>query len=416
MLHSSGVFVVIDHDDSPEGAAFLHALGDLKQRRAVCVVRPGGRDQLQPLAREVLTALGKRHDREGSARDASDDWRRAIAWVAAEDVDDLIVVRAQLLSRRRWEALIAAAAISGCRLWLLVQGRRLSRSERETVRDWPCRVLPFDDFAARWPGAGTLLPSAPAAEGTTFPQPPDSDFPVFRSDCRELLEPSEFAVIDTEMCETVRTTETWFARVGVVDEAGFSDFLRSLLSDAQNAHQAFVRLRAAQVAGFKAGWLIKVDTERFVLTSEASRQARVDRALADALRTYTNTKHAAAALLTALCHLSPEALSKLTIGAATDGTAVELAPARIAVPSFAQAILRAHLYQRALAGGGPSNPLFASDEGPTSGRPMTPNALRRALKAVARDTGNRLWAEYHTGDQLSQRRWLSRRGVSVQCL
>lgn len=126
-----------------------------------------------------------------------------------------------------------------------------------------------------------------------------------------------------------------------------------------------------------------------------------------ALRAYSSTHSAAAALLACVTGGSPEALSRLNLGDVTPETVH--AEETHAVPEVARDILAAHIHTCLIAGASATDPLFAARRSRDPTKRSTPRALRTTISAVAQETGLMLWSEWHTSEDLSSAHWLRRR-------
>jgi hypothetical protein len=413
--------VVRDPNDTRECTHLLNALADLDARRAVVRVTPGTRG-LHWLALDVLRGLGKDPGRSGSGRNAWENWRRATAWLVGERTRDLIVDRAELLPPLRWEQLATLAASCDLSLWLILHARALTRGQREILRTWPFREIDFPEFIAavkRDGNSAIQLPPAPSgAYGATnaFPDVPHSDFTTFRADCRRLLGPEEFSIVDREILEGVTRTRHLLADRPADLRAVLCDHLRDLIDDCRFTGAAVARLHGAQAACLIAGVLVRVDRQRLRIRSATSNRTPIDAMLVRELRRYSSTHHAALALMCALSGRSPQALARLDLADATTERVAVGPRERLSVPEAAQSILAAHLQMRLMEGGVASDPLLPSLENRTRSLRATPRALRKRLTDIEDETGVTLWGEWHTLQSRSDSSWLARRGITVQVI
>ena len=413
------LWLVSDPEDTPASTRALHALADLDGGVVVVRVTPGS-SVLHTMAKDLLTALGKDHGRPGGVRCAEENWRRCAAWLSAERVRHLIVDRAETLSPNRWQDFIGLAAHCGASLWLVAHGGSLTRGQREMLDDWPLTEMTFDQFIAEQAAHAPTdpgRPGAPIACGSPapdFPVLPRSDFTTFRADCRLLLAPDAFQSVEVEMRHAADMTRRWLAAAAEPDAAAMKEHLRELIKDCRSTDQALARLRAAQAACLMGGLLVTVDLERLAGSTETARPL-IDRHLVDQLRAFTSPHHAAVALVACVTGASPAALSRLNMSDAT-GLAVTVDGRSCRVPEIAQSLLAAHLHQRLAAGAVADDALFSDAHRGELGERRTYRVLRRVINLVATATGLMLWGEFYNEDDVSQKHWLRRRGVSVQAL
>jgi len=113
------VMVLADPGDSPGCVAGLSARHDLGRGVAVCLPQPGP-GSAQALAGDLLTALGKFPGALAAGHLSRRGLELAGLWLRAEQVQDLVVLRADRLPARCWTSLAALAAAAGTRLWLVV--------------------------------------------------------------------------------------------------------------------------------------------------------------------------------------------------------------------------------------------------------------------------------------------------------
>lgn len=160
-----------------------------------------------------------------------------------------------------------------------------------------------------------------------------------------------------------------------------------------------------------AGLLIRVDLQRLAATTKTARAA-ADGTLVRALRAYSSTHSAAAALLAGVTGVSPQALCRLNLGDVTPESVS--AQETHAVPEVAREMLAAYIHTCLMEGASQTDPLFPARRGRDPTKRSTPRALRMTISAVAQETGLMLWSEWHTSEDLSSAHWLRRRGVAVR--
>jgi hypothetical protein len=164
------VTVLIDAEDD---AAVTAALLDAHDPAAGCVVvhPTPAVSSSSALARDVLLALGRPVGRLAAERisAAGQAFKAATAWMIADGIRRLIVLRAHLLSPGGWEQLIELARCVGVRLVLVRHGPEARPELDQLLADVehhitkgrqrgaarPCRPVPSP--RSRHPGGGAAL-------------------------------------------------------------------------------------------------------------------------------------------------------------------------------------------------------------------------------------------------------------------
>src|SRR5262245_61102412 len=95
--------VVVDREDSPASARFLADLREANTGQAVAEIRPQSGLNTGELANAVLEGIGKDLSLTEGARNETDRWRRAQAWLVASEFNALVISRAHLLHPRQWQ-------------------------------------------------------------------------------------------------------------------------------------------------------------------------------------------------------------------------------------------------------------------------------------------------------------------------
>jgi hypothetical protein len=219
------VTVLVDPEDN---AAVTAALLDSHDPAAGCVVvhpTPAVSGS-SALARDVLAALGRPVAQLASERisTAGAAFKAAAAWMIADGIGCLIVLRAHLLSPGGWEHLIEAARCAGVRLVLVRHGpdrrcepgRLLAGVEHHLTKDLG-EVLPV-----RTAPPSPLPAGVPAAE---LPRIPASDVHRFRADAWRQLPAADFALVDAVYGRGLDTACRWLSQHA--DRPALSDYTAS---------------------------------------------------------------------------------------------------------------------------------------------------------------------------------------------
>jgi hypothetical protein len=412
------VTVVLDPDDRPEHARFLHSLGDVLEGRIVCEFLPGRRTKAR-LAETVLTGLGKDLTLTGTARNAEEQWRRVEAWVAGEQPNVLVLWRAQNLPRSHWEKLMDLPLDESACLYLVVQGTATSRGQREAIRDHGLEVVSFLDFQGRF--TDVSVPGTPGPTGAVdFPTVPSDEFPAFLAACRSVLSDEDFAMVEA------RYWAAYEAGLALVrEESGLAAvekklgaFVRDLLRDAPTLDEMLVMLRGAQAALFLRRYLLGIDRESLAAGYAAIPRPRLDEATARRLRRLAHPRLAALAVLALAVAPNPAPLSDLDVGdIAVDGDSAPVGDEHVDLPSAARGLVRAQLAHRRLQGAGRADPLFVSERSQAWTRSgefvrTTPHGIQQQLRQIAEETS--VPVATSEGWLRTDKRWLARRGITVR--
>ena len=173
------VTVLADPADSPGCVAGLSARHDLGRGVAVCLPQPGP-GAAPALAGDLLIALGKFPGALAAEHLSRRGGELAGLWLRAEQVQDLVVLRADRLPARCWTSLAALAAAAGTRLWLVVHRAAASPGQLAALAP-PAGRPPAGPRP--WRAALAILPG-PGTSGPAFPAVPDVEFPLFRAAAR----------------------------------------------------------------------------------------------------------------------------------------------------------------------------------------------------------------------------------------
>jgi hypothetical protein len=414
------VHVVEDPEDTRELAAFVAGLSDRLEGRAVVHPTPLLATSSQ-LAAELLVALGKSFEALTAERCKARAWDLVDTWIAAERVRALFVLRAHLLAPALCQELVDLAKRAGLDLWLVGQGG--CAGLMPAGADTPHRLWDPASFVERW---ADIERSEHLPDGHSgFPEVPGDEFVTFRASCRDLLDPASFERVDRVFCEAMATTLTWLRGwqgrqlQTLTEEVPIGDtatHLQGLLVSSSSSSEAVTRLRGAQAAFFRFGWLVAYSPQAFAGTDTGTLLLRpsLDPGTATALRRLCTPQSTAVMALFLAVDLSTQAMSRLSLASiADDGGAVSIDSGRYSIPYYAQSLVRAQVIHRQREGAEAAHPLFAH---PTATGPRLARLLLDALRSVARKTSVSVGrADVHTSGGGGEA-WLEARHVSVSRL
>ena len=412
-IPASRIVLVTADNDTADDAGDLQRLSAPARGRLLVSIRPDTRT-LHQLGADLLRGLGKRVETSGGSTTANEIWFRACAWIAGEQIAEIVVSRAHLLSRLRLERLFEIAAIAGTRLWLVFQQPALNRGQRETVRDWDLPTIDFRSFKKLCKPPGDHPSDQGHQDG--FPEVPDEEFPTFLSACEELLRPRDFELVRERYWSAYEDTLSAIRSKGKERPRRLLADLGHLLAECQSLSRMVVCARAAQAAALHCGYLIKVNSTVLAGAHASTRLTTLDDVAAWKLRCYSQPRYPAAAVLGLATRLPPSRLAALDVGDVDpDGTQVDVgqwAP----IPAPGQGIVRAHLMFRHCEGSAPDHPLFVSEKRRASGRAgrefgrITSHGLHQALRRVALETGLSVVPVEDGGDA---KRRMARHGITI---
>lgn len=423
-MREPSVRLLSDPADSPEHDAALRAVHDPAGGIIVAEVVPSERRGRMAVADALLRAMGKDLRASGSTRDAADRWDAAIAWMAGEQITDVVFLRAQLLDRRLWALLIGACAQTGARLWLSAPKDQLARGQRQALHDWPSAEQDSAALAARTEGRPANVETR--ADGEDFPVVCDDEFLTFLSTCRELLTPREFEQVRARMIDGYRMTRSWLRRSPRAGEDDIAGHLQAMLADTSSisSSEALTLLRGAQVACLHDRLLLlRVNVDRLLALSAQNTARRLTQPGAQRLRGYLSTRHAAAGALSAITGADVHALREMNVDdLAADGSAARAAGRTHPVPEFAQGIVRAHRTLRVAQGAQPADPLFTYAPGggqhsnAAATKRASAHAVQMTLSRVKAETGLAISAQHTAAPDRAAGNWRRRHGISVRPL
>ncbi len=179
-------------------------------------LRPDTR-RINPILRDLLTAMGIRHDVSGRPRNVHESTYHTIDWLLANRITDIIVTGAELLNPDHCRQLIKLTHVSGAALWL-VGDHAISDGLLEALTDWPVEPLDQTAFDNRWVPLDTSDESETHDLEVCWPQHvPSSDFPVFLAEIRRHVADDEVAVVESAYWNCVATTKAALTQTKNID-------------------------------------------------------------------------------------------------------------------------------------------------------------------------------------------------------
>ncbi len=357
----------------------------------------------------MLTALGKRFDALRFERATRRAWELVEIWFQAEAVRHLFVLRSAHVKPALLRNITDMGLQHGAEVWHIGAGGGGG--------DWPhSRWNPLT-FRARWSGA--------VAEETNefdadFPEIPDDDFLTFRWSCWRLLDAPRFKRVDRCFCEAMDTTDEWlhprirFDRGQTLGADEAAAQLQALLISAASPAEALTRLRGAQAAYFRAGWLLEFPA------SQDGKSAGIvplgpslDPTMARRLRRLCTPRSTAALALALATDLRADGMSRLNIADVHhDGAGIAIGDGdhQFTVPNYARSLLRALVIERRLAGAVELDGLFID---PKTGERITTDRMTTMLRRLSGNTGIAVGLLGADRSQPTLSHWLSRRRLRV---
>ncbi|MGQ0575843.1 MAG: hypothetical protein ACT4RN_16810 [Pseudonocardia sp.] len=337
--------VLLDAEDTLACVRELSASHDFDAGVVVCHPGPhNGTDAA--LAEDVLVALGKRPGglvEEGLRR--RDSWDLASAWLRAERVRHLVILRAHRLPAASWCRLTELAASLDLAVWLVVHRFGLDPAHqdalhgRSQVRAWRA-VLPVL-------AAGSLA----AVGSSPFPTVPDAEFPTFRAVTRRLLPPADFARVDdvyrAAHAKARNEARLWRRMAGSPRSA--AALIQRMTVDAASSAEVYTRIRGIQAAFFLHGLLLQLRLRNGIPSSwqTTSTTPRFTPATIARLRLLHSPTAAAALTLARATGLDAKGLAGLRsdalVATADHGYLVRDGNTGLHVPAAVSGAIRAHL-------------------------------------------------------------------------
>lgn len=244
----------------------------------VLIARAGIKNACVPLLRDLITATAHVSDPKSMPKAEATLTNIALARLVGYRVGHVLVCSSENLPQEGLTLLTELVITAGARLTLLY-----GLDTGEGVRRWGAAAgatdIAWSTLSANLPDPGSE--ASPGNGPSSFPEEvPWVDFPLFRSACRTLLTPEDFASVDVTYRAAFRKVRGAPPR----DDANAADLLLRLLQDTDSPSRALTMVRAAQAACLANGQLLKVDLNRLYLLVSQSLHRRMNRQELLALR------------------------------------------------------------------------------------------------------------------------------------
>lgn len=250
----SPVTVLLDPYDDAAVTAALLAAHDPRQGRVVVHPTPAVSNR-KGLGHDLLLALGRPIRRLSGEQvsGATPAWQAAIAWIAAGDIDLLIVLRAHRLRPGNWEQLLELWRCTGVRLVLVCHDPKIPRDAARLLESVDHFVT--KDLDEVVPARGPLpVRSAPDPPVRELPQLPDADVVRFRADAYRWLDPAEFARVDAVYGQGLAAACRWLPRhpdTQVAKRVEVGHYLRGVFPDYMRPDEIAIGTSMLAFLGFR---------------------------------------------------------------------------------------------------------------------------------------------------------------------
>lgn len=395
--------VVVDTGQHP---GYVRAITDLVEAdpaKVAFLVRP---NSTRPtwIAADLIRALGKRLGQVDALGPGADYLSMAAAWLAADVIREAVVFGAQDARVEELQVLISICVAGQVRLWLVTE-HGLPEQTHRVAAGWTSDVSDFREITAALQATRTDDRPEPVAR---FPTVADDEFPTFYATTLRQLEPAEQTAVRSLYEATLRSA-TEFIDSTALDESTLAAWLHDRTRSYGTFDEIVTVLRATQCAALLAGYLLRVESARFVRgIAAAHRPMDLDEAQWQLLALHTDPHLAAACALSAI-GLAPDEISSLP-GSAVDvvnGTVHLNEP--LDVPPPALRCLRAQALYRCGLGGGENDPFIIRH-----GRALKPRSIAAYLDRASRELSipfRHRWKPHSAGSN-----WTHRAGLSVEPL
>ena len=373
---------------------------------AVLRVRPNFKEYGQILWSDLLGSLGHDIQMSPGSRAITNAETLAYAWLAAGNVDDLIVSGANFLPPQSLTQLCTLTSAVGIRTWLAYDIEVADEREQAEQRLGLTSVS-LDNFL-------TIRSRSPIKTSSEqvpqFPDVPDVQFLGFLAISKAILAPDVFDSVQTRFRESRDSMRKRIRELGAVDEQAIAHELHDLTVGTNDLNEVMTIVKGAQTGAFLEGWHLRVDVSQWLQRG----------------RVVSLSQHLSGQEWEAICRLhKPHEMSTCVLSVTgvsveamvdikdsdvlDDGSSVLVDGKDLEVSPEGRSALVAQLIYRELVSAAPGRFLVqgVSDSG------MNDKAAGRILKLVTRDTGVTLRGESSSRKDISGTGWTHRLGISI---
>jgi hypothetical protein len=369
--------------------------------------------RLSWLARDFLTALGKRMSVHATPAGAERLWGFLHAWLKAERIVRVVIVGVDFLNPDLLHRLPELETDT----LLIYEGDVIPPPHRDALR--ALKASRVDRNQANMLLAGLLRPRPrdemppPAEPQAEFPAVSTDAFPYFLPRCATALDPASRKAVFEVYLEAQRRTAFFLRKLPQIDHYEVADFLHQLVSGSESTDRELTLLRGAEEAFFRAGWLLRADPD--ALSSRgAPPPMQITTSQVQRLRWYANPRVAAIAAL-ALTGLTPDGIASLDldhIRRLDAGPNLEVIGDQRRKLGPLSVFVEAHMIHSHGDCGDQAVPLFRVE----SGKRIRSSGIRTPLRAVVQETGFQGLDHWTPPPDQRTTHWMRTTGISLQPL
>jgi len=373
---------------------------------AVLRVRPNFKEYGQILWSDLLESLGHDTQMSPGGRAITKAETLAYAWLAAGNIDDLVVSGANFLPPQSLIQLCFVTSAVGIRTWLAYDIEVADEREQAEQRLGLTSVS-LDEFLT----IRSRSPIKASSEYTPkFPDVPDVQFLGFLAVTKSVLTSDTFDSVRTRFRESRDSMRKRIHELDFVAEQAIAYELHDLTVGTNDLNEVTTIVKGAQIGAFLEGWHLRVDVGQWV---QRGRVVSLSQHLSgDEWDTICrlHKPHELSTCVLSVTGVSVEAMVEIKDSdVSDDGSFVRVANKELVVAPAGRPALVAQLIYRELVSAAPGRFLIqgASDSG------MNEKAAGRILKLVTRDTGVALRGESSSRKDISGTGWTHRLGISI---
>jgi hypothetical protein len=420
-MNGTHLHLVSDPTDDIEHVHLVESLIGEDEGLILVRLTPGGESK-SSLHADVAGGLGRRISHQ-MASGSVEGWLHNVAWLIADEIEDIVVLRAHQLQVDQCECLIGLANLCGANLWLLAQMDPLPPMMTDALTFWPIDSVSAAEMHNRLRQSANRRQNhrhnklaASRAVAHRF-EVPEDEFYTFWDSAHKTLDPDELDAFDRIFDDGITRTRSWLRSNASIDEESVAAYLRALISEAVDRNVALTLLRSAQAVLFESWILIKASFDQLNdslffsnppmgLTHEA-----VSR-----LRLIANASDAALATIALATPFELAEMHALRFeNVALDGSSVVTGDTKYEIPDYATRFIKAHRLVRLFKGTSPGENLFNLSTGDND-NDLSLARIRGRLSAVSRHTGLFFAGQWMRREAETSQRWIGRQGISVQLL